>query len=645
MSNLDSLQQGSDKFSQRTAENALGSSINMANPEDLKGVFGRQSENPNVMSDGQMAFSNIYGQGHEHEWNNAGKQGNIYGSAENTAGGMASPTNGDSQTSQEAASDSSASAQSPLTALQNILNNQEAAAGMTPPSDSSSGQSTSDATQPATGNGTATDSSGNSFGQYLQNQLTQLQQQIAQIGAMFAQDFGGGASSTSGESTTSTGSDTSIPASGDSIPANPAAPAAGSEANSAPTQGDSNPANPVAPAAGSEANSAPAQGDSSPASQVTATAGNDTVTAPSQGDSSANSATTTTVSDNVTAPSQGDSSPATSASTSGDTSTAPAQSESTSTTSTGGDTQTTPAVTDSSGFQVANGQLTINGQTLAGVNVTSQYIQQEGATAAAAQIEQEMPGINSIRLMTSPDGGAYSEGSQIAGGQSVQDIENTVAAFNAQGIGVIIDNHDADANATDSVANSGNEAAWFGQLAQGELGNNDVMFQTLNEPTGSNQDITNEQVAAYNAIRATGSTNVVAFDEAGGGYAGPMTSDPSAYESMSNIAFDAHAYAGTDPNAVQDWQTEMAQTAGMTEAGGGAIPVYVGETGNSESGGNDADFPQLASAIVASGAGAEWFTYSGGEGPDSTIDNMTNADGSLNSYGQQVAGYIAQATA
>jgi hypothetical protein len=311
-------------------------------------------------------------------------------------------------------------------------------------------------------------------------------------------------------------------------------------------------------------------------------------------------------------------------------------------------TTPTPASTtdNTTGFQVGNGQLTINGQTLAGVNVQSQTIQEQGATTVANEIKQNFPGINSVRLMTSPNGGAYSEGSQVAGGQSVQDIENTVAAFNADGIGVIIDNHDADANATDSAANAGNEAAWFGQLAQGELGNNMVMFQTLNEPTGSNQEISNEQVSAYNAIRATGSTNVVSFDEAGGGYAGPMTSDSSAYESMSNIAFDAHAYAGSNSDPVPGLQTEVAQTAGMTEAGGGQIPVYIGEIGNSESGGLDAAFPQLASYVASSGLGAEWFTYSGGDGSGDTVDNMTNpSDGSLNSYGTQVAGLIAQSVA
>lgn len=94
---------------------------------------------------------------------------------------------------------------------------------------------------------------------------------------------------------------------------------------------------------------------------------------------------------------------------------------------------------------------------------------------------------------------------------------------------------------------------------------------------------------------------------------------------------------------MQAYQTEIAQTAGLTQAGGAAIPVFDGEIGNTLAGENDPGFQQLGDYVASSGMGAQYFTFSGGNGTDTTGDNMTNADGSLNSYGQQVAAWIRQA--
>jgi hypothetical protein len=302
---------------------------------------------------------------------------------------------------------------------------------------------------------------------------------------------------------------------------------------------------------------------------------------------------------------------------------------------------------DGSGFKVNNGKLTYNGETLAGVNVTSEYAQNVGAQTLANEISSDFPGINVVRLMTSPDGGAYSEGGQKQGGQSTSDIQADIKAFNAKGIGVIIDNHNSDANTANNVSQDGNEAQWFGTLAQQNLGNNGVMFQTENEPTGSNQDIVNEQVAAYNAIRATGSNNLVAFDLAGGYSASPQLSDPSAYDSMSNYVIDAHAYV-SDSNPVPSMQYEAAQTASLTEANGQAVPVYFGETGNSIDGSNIASAAnQLLQAEFTDGKGAVAFAFDHaafGLDGGNQADNMTDANGNLNGYGQYIASLIQQSS-
>jgi len=298
------------------------------------------------------------------------------------------------------------------------------------------------------------------------------------------------------------------------------------------------------------------------------------------------------------------------------------------------------------GFQTSSGTLTYNGQALDGVAVTGQYVQQVGAAQAAANIKASFPDANVVRLATSPDGGAFSQGSSVNGGESVADIDQAIQAFNAAGMGVIVDNHQSDASTADNVANTGSEASWFGQIAQDNLGNNNVMYQTLNEVTGPDggadvQPIVAEQQAAYNAIRATGANNVVAFEADGGNWAGPMQSSPSTYDGDSNYAIDYHQYA-TNSGTIQQFQQTIDST--VTEANGGQVPVYVGETGLSESSTQTPNAADLASlnAAYTSGNGAVAWLYDGAATGFSDINHLTNPDGSLTPYGQTVDGLIQQ---
>jgi hypothetical protein len=314
-----------------------------------------------------------------------------------------------------------------------------------------------------------------------------------------------------------------------------------------------------------------------------------------------------------------------------------------------GEGGTTAPVANGDGFAIQNGQLQMNGQLLNGIAVTGEYAQQVGAQTLADQISSQFPGINVVRLATSPDGGAFTNGTPLGGGESVQDIDNVIQALNAKGIGVIVDNHGSDANTQNNVSQDGGEAAWFGQLAQDNLGNNMVMFQTQNEPMGSDQDIVNEQQSAYNAIRATGSNAIVAFDLMGGGSAEPQMSNPGVYDSMTNYVIDAHAYASNNPDPMSAVATEIAQTSSLTEANGGAVPVYIGETGNAIDGANiDGAATQLLNGVWSDGTGAVAWLYDGaatGFGSGNGADMMTNPDGSLTAYGQEIAQLIGQGAA
>ncbi|HEY9714951.1 MAG TPA: cellulase family glycosylhydrolase, partial [Chroococcales cyanobacterium] len=264
--------------------------------------------------------------------------------------------------------------------------------------------------------------------------------------------------------------------------------------------------------------------------------------------------------------------------------------------------------------------------------------------------QSQFPGINVVRLATSPDGGAFTNGSSDLGGltpQTVDNINADIKAFNSLGIGVILDDHDHDANQQNNAATGqalSSEESWYQQIAQANAGNNMLMYQTPNEPTGSAQDIVNEQVGIYNTIRSVDSNAFVSFDLEGGGGTNPMTSNAQAYAGMHNVAFDAHFYASDSSDPASSLQQELAPLRSMSDQDG-AIPIYIGETGNSI-GGSEAD-PQWQAAldsVWSDGTGGVAWLYdgmvTGAWSNGSNIDTLTNADGSLNSYGQYVARLI-----
>lgn len=305
-------------------------------------------------------------------------------------------------------------------------------------------------------------------------------------------------------------------------------------------------------------------------------------------------------------------------------------------------------ILERNGFQIANGKLLVNGELLNGVSVSGQYAKEVGPETLANDISSRFPGINVVRLGTSPEGGALTQGVPLQGGQTVADIDATIRAFNAKGIGVIVDNHGSHAFDDNNVSQAGREPAWFAQIARDNLGNNMVMFQTLNEPTGADSDIVKEQQAAYDAIRATGSNAIVAFDLAytnavaegrRTGSASPMESNPNAYNRDYNYVIDAHSYAGVSTDPVAQLNGEIAETSNLREADGAPVPVYIGETGPSIDGVNiDPKANENLDAVWNAGTGGIIGLYNGPS--QGGLDALCDRDGTLNSTGKKAADLI-----
>ena len=142
----------------------------------------------------------------------------------------------------------------------------------------------------------------------------------------------------------------------------------------------------------------------------------------------------------------------------------------------------------------------------------------------------------------------------------------------------------------------------------------------------------------------------MAFDLQGGDDAAPMESNPGAYDQDSNYVIDAHNYAGPGltNNITVDTAGEVAQTDNLKEADGGKVPVYIGETGNSMTGQTvDEQATLQLTTNLTDGTGAVYFGfdspfgYKGGSG-DNPDTMLTNDNGSLDIYGQQIAALIKQ---
>jgi hypothetical protein len=183
------------------------------------------------------------------------------------------------------------------------------------------------------------------------------------------------------------------------------------------------------------------------------------------------------------------------------------------------------------------------------------------------------------------------------------------------------------------------EVNFFSAMASAYKTNPYVWFEPHNEPQGG--DITAEQVAVYNAIRATGNNNPIGIQLMGGGDPGFLSyMNLSSYTSMTNVFIAPHFYDwlakySTDPGTISSaLQSEVSQ-AQQIQTADGTPPVIIDEFGDSTDGSTiDAGGAQTVQAVLNSGDGYAAWTWENWGG--SSGDALTSG-GALTAMGQQVA--------
>jgi hypothetical protein len=266
------------------------------------------------------------------------------------------------------------------------------------------------------------------------------------------------------------------------------------------------------------------------------------------------------------------------------------------------------------------------------------------AMGDANQILADFPSINFVRLNcdTYQDPSAYA---------------SFIQTMTSHGVVVEIEDHTnstgVDGGGGQGTAYTGqqltNELNWFSSLASVYANNPYVWFGTDNEPPAAG--LTQWEQETYQAIRSTGNENPIMMELPGTGQPTLPPADQgmtlSAYTSMTNIIADPHFYGwiagfSTNQQTVDTALAEQVQSAQAIQSASGAVPVIVGEYGISTDGENtDANGNQVLTAVQQaansgeiSGAAA-WNWYCGG-----TSDNLTDGNGNLTSYGQEVSNWI-----
>jgi hypothetical protein len=288
-------------------------------------------------------------------------------------------------------------------------------------------------------------------------------------------------------------------------------------------------------------------------------------------------------------------------------------------------------------FQIVNGQIiNPNGGvfTAQGVNL---YDSQMGD---ASTVLADFPAVNFIRL------NVYSY-------QSPSAYASFIQTMTSKGIVVELEDH---TNSTGSNAGGGqgsaftgsqlsNEQNWYSTMASAYASNPYVWFGTDNEPPQGGLSTWEQQT--YNTIRNAGNNNPIMMELPGGGYPGNTASaygmDPSVYTSMSNIVLDAHYYGwasgySTDQQTVNSTLTSLVQGAQSITSANGTVPVIIGEYGPSTDGqSTDQNGNQVLQAVQSSTVTSGSVAWGFNAGAN---DNLTNADGTLTSFGQEVAQWM-----
>jgi Cellulase (glycosyl hydrolase family 5) len=303
---------------------------------------------------------------------------------------------------------------------------------------------------------------------------------------------------------------------------------------------------------------------------------------------------------------------------------------------------------DTGNYSVVNGTIIgPNGQPFDGKGLAV-YAPQLSQSQAAA-IMQEMPGLNFIRLTSVP------------ASDSPADIQADIQDFQSINPNVVVEVEDHTfMGSTDTPLEGAaltTEENWYSQIAAANVNNPNVWFGTANEPNDSSdeQQVVNQEVGIYNAIRGAGSNNMVMLEADGGGTFGPQQADPSAYAAMNNVAWDMHFYGGVTngDTSVSDnisaIQSEAGGANGITESNGSGgqqnIPVIVGEYGDSINGQNlDSNGTAAVDAVQTANnqglvQGAVAWIWDGNYNPNDAI-TLDGTPSTITPYGQELINYV-----
>lgn len=279
-------------------------------------------------------------------------------------------------------------------------------------------------------------------------------------------------------------------------------------------------------------------------------------------------------------------------------------------------------------FSVASGQIIdpSGNQFIArGINVFLNQVD-------AATILKTFPGINAVRLATTP-------------GADPNAIDALVQGLTSKGVVVLIEDHSSSGGNPNTSSGQAltTEANWYAGLAGKYLNNPYVWFGTANEPdnTANLQAVPAQEAAIYNAIRGAGSTAMVLMEMRGGFTNDAAQKSASTYAGMKNVAWDTHYYGwvtnySTDAATIAKGLQNQIANAQSVKSADGTMPVIIGEYGPSTtgSGSYDANGLQVVQAVDDSGYGTLAWAWSAG------TDTLTSSSG-LTDFGRKVAQHIA----
>jgi putative tail protein/cellulase (glycosyl hydrolase family 5) len=230
-----------------------------------------------------------------------------------------------------------------------------------------------------------------------------------------------------------------------------------------------------------------------------------------------------------------------------------------------------------------------------------------------------------------------------------------VTRLTAKGIVVIAEDHYGISATPLTGSALAIETAWYASWAAYHIDNPRVWFGAPNEPglQLGGAAVTDQQVAVYNAIRATGSAALVGMIPPGGGNPGTVGDGfgltTSAYATMTRAFWELHFYGWTSDFSTTQSVVDAALAGSISGGYGiaavntipfadGVGPIIIGEFGISTDGETpDANGNEVLAAVAASGrpwTAWHWYSFAGS-------DNCTDGAGNITAYGIQVAALIA----